>query len=174
MSDAARDVAVSEVQSSALPPGAQLARHAAAGAYTDCYVVSVPGRVTLAQLIGAFYTTAVFKLERWILARFAGLPSTDEDALSLARGDAVRFAAWQLEAREPDQALLAAGRTRSWLMVAPAPEGAPRTTLYFGSAVLPRAHGDLGWPFRALLGFHRVYSRILLAAAARRLAGGAS
>jgi hypothetical protein len=28
----------------------------------------------------------------------------------------------------------------------------------------------LGWPFRALLGFHKLYSRILLAAAARRLA----
>jgi hypothetical protein len=28
----------------------------------------------------------------------------------------------------------------------------------------------MGWQFKALLGFHRVYSRILLAAACRKLA----
>jgi hypothetical protein len=64
------------------------------------------------------------------------------------------------------------GNTRSWLMIAP--EGQSNTRLYFGSAVVARedrATGErsLGWQFRALLGFHRVYSLVLLHAARARL-----
>lgn len=69
------------------------------------------------------------------------------------------------------------GRTRSWLMVAPAEGGsAGSTRLYFGSAVVParapRAGTetpDLGWTFRLLLGFHKLYSRALLFSAKSRL-----
>jgi hypothetical protein len=54
------------------------------------------------------------------------------------------------------------------------PATAPTTLLYFGSAVLPRkSRGaqtqNMGWVFHALLGFHRLYSRLLLSAAKRRI-----
>jgi hypothetical protein len=160
---------MSKVQPALLPDNALLARYRASGDYTDCYQITVPHPVSLADFMAAFYTTRVFKLERWLLAHLARMPSTDEEARALAQGQITRFAAWQVEAREGDQALLAAGRTRSWLMVLSRPDGAC-TTLCFGSAVVQRRRGGLGWPFRALLGFHKLYSRILLAAAARRLA----
>jgi hypothetical protein len=60
-------------------------------------------------------------------------------------------------------------------MVAPVhAAGAAATRLYFGSAVVPavdKATGRLrmGFAFRALLGFHRIYSRVLLRAARSRL-----
>ena len=62
--------------------------------------------------------------------------------------------------------------TRSWLMVAAAGENATR--LYFGSAVVPvvdRKSGKstMSFTFRALIGFHKLYSRALLRAAASRL-----
>jgi hypothetical protein len=119
--------------------------------------------------MAAFYTTRIFKLERWLLARIR-LPSTDQEASLLAQGQLTRFAAWSVESREQNQAILAAGRTRSWLMASQAPTGPGATTLYFGSAVVPRRRGGLGWQFKALLGFHRLYSRVLLASAVRRLA----
>jgi hypothetical protein len=81
-----------------------------------------------------------------------------------------------VEARAPNQLLLAAGRTRSWLMATSSQEaGGVPTKLYFGSAVVPRGSDGsgsarMGWQFRALLGFHRVYSRVLLWSACRRLA----
>jgi hypothetical protein len=48
------------------------------------------------------------------------------------------------------------------------------TRLYFGSAVVPvhslkRGRTSLGPVFTALLGFHKLYSRVLLRAAERRL-----
>ena len=67
------------------------------------------------------------------------------------------------------------GRTRSWLMSVAAGTHAERTRLYFGSAVVPVTNdrtreARMGFVFRALLGFHKVYSRILLRAAAARVA----
>ena len=59
-------------------------------------------------------------------------------------------------------------------MVAPA--GAPGgTRLYFGSVVVPERNARTGYSgmpaaHRSLLAFHKVYSRMLLSAAARRLA----
>lgn len=155
-----------------------LQAYAGSGAYTDCFAVDVPRATSLAEFMAAFYTTPVFKLERRILAQALRRPSTDSDALALALGRATRFAAWHVEGRDATQALLAAGRTRSWLMVAPhaAASGTGTgvgvgTTLYFGSAVVPRKRGGMGWPFTALLGFHRLYSRVLLGSAVRRLEG---
>jgi len=158
------------IRAASLPGEALLASYSASGAYTDCYVVSVPGQASLAQFMAAFYTTRIFKLERWLLERFLRLPSSDKEAQLLAQGQVERFAAWHVEARASNQALLAAGRTRSWLMVAPAGSGSD-TTLFFGSAVVQRKGGGLGWQFSALLGFHKLYSRMLLGAAARRVVG---
>jgi hypothetical protein len=104
-------------------------------------------------------------------------PSTDAQAKQLAAGAIDSFAAWHVEKRSNDQLLLSdfRGRTRSWLMVAPleAVNGA-RTRLYFGSAVIPvqsarTGKNTLGVVFRGLLGFHRIYSEVLLYAAKSRL-----
>jgi hypothetical protein len=157
-----------------LPSRALLAAYRDAGHYSDCYAAHVAGRPSLAAYVEAFYTSWLFRLERMALA-LAALPSTDEEASVLARGGRDRFAAWRVEGRERDQLLLCDvhGRTRSWLMAADAGDGTGRT-LYFGSAVVSSpgaAAGVAGLEFRyrALLGFHRVYSRALLRAAVARL-----
>ena len=165
---------MSVVAPCALPAEALLQRHREAGAYTDCFGVVVPATVAHARYVEAFYTTWVFKLERWVLAMFVAKPSTDAQARALALGEADRFAAWSVEARAPDQLLLCdyRGSTRSWLMTAPEGEGGTR--LYFGSAVVPEVDAgsgrkSLGWLFAGLLGFHKLYSRVLLRAAVARL-----
>jgi hypothetical protein len=157
-----------------LPHEAVLAEHASKGAFADCYAVVLPCTVTQADYIEAFYTTSVFKVERWLIASFLSRPSTNAQARQLAQGSLSSFAAWSVEQRLANQLLLAAGRTRSWLMANASPEaGAPCTQLYFGSAVLPRRDGTgraaMGWQFKALLGFHRLYSRILLGATVNQL-----
>ena len=150
-----------------LPADALLNRYVGAGAYVDCFVAEVARTVSCAEYVECFYTTAVFKLERAILRLFLSRPSTDAEARQLARGERATFAAWTVEARSPDQLLMAdvGGRTRSWLMVAPS--GAGGTLLYFGSAVIPvrdrtTGRASLGPVFSALLGFHKQYSRVLL------------
>jgi hypothetical protein len=157
-----------------LPGHALLARYGGEQGYADCYVTMLPRRVTQAEYIEAFYTTRLFKLERWILAVVASRPSTDSQAGELARAERDRFAAWTVEDRTADQLLLAdaLGGTRSWLMTEP--EAGGGTRLYFGSAVVPRRRGAsakprMGLLFHALLDFHRLYSRALLRAARKRL-----
>jgi hypothetical protein len=147
-----------------LPANALHAAYAAGGAYTDCYSVLIERQVTHAQFVEAFYTTWLFRLERWILSWAVNKPSTDAEARSLAQGRGTAFAAWTLEARAADQLLMCdyLGATRSWLMVAAEGTG---TRLYFGSVVTSRRPG-----YRALLGFHKLYSRALLRAARMRLA----
>lgn len=158
-----------------LPDDALLQRYRERGAYTDCYALDVPWSVTQAQYVEAFYTTWVFKLERAILAAIVSKPSTDAQAAELARGEREDFAAWNVEARAADQLLMRDFRRRtcSWLMCRPLQDGSTR--LYFGSAVVPgtdRHSGEkrMGFVFKALLGFHKLYSRILLRAAASKLA----
>jgi hypothetical protein len=148
-----------------LPADALLQRYRAQDAYTDCFAIEVPGQVSHAAFVEAFYTTPVFKLERLLLAWFVARPSNDAEARRLAQGQAESFAAWSVEARAPGQLLLRdyAGSTRSWLMAEAAGQG---TRLYFGSAVVRSRQGGA---FRALLGFHKLYSRILLRAAVSRL-----
>lgn len=134
----------SSVVAATLPRGALLAAYAETQAYTDCYSVTLTRPASFAEYIESFYTTPPFKLERWLLGRLAGFPSTDAEARLLAQGQVSRFAAWHVEAREPHQAILAAGRTRSWLMVGPQPaEPDATTTLFFGSAVVPRQRGGM-------------------------------
>jgi hypothetical protein len=164
---------VSDIAAAALPPGALLGRYATGGGYADCLTASVPGHVTQAAYVEAFYTTALFKLERFALAVLLARPSTDAQARRLARGEIARFAAWTVEAREADEILLCdfLGSSRSWLMSAPDTASAtPATQLYFGTALVPRrgARG-LGLAFRALVPFHRLYAPALLRAAIRRL-----
>ena len=144
------------------------------GAYTDCYSTDVARSVSHAEFVEAFYTTWVFKLERAILKLAVAKPSTDAQATLLAQGGLDAFSAWTVEDRGQDQLLLCDmhGRTRSWLMTAPAESG-KGTRLYFGSAVVPakgsESGTDIGSGFRLLLGFHKIYSRVLLRAAVNRL-----
>ena len=157
-----------------LPQDALLRKYRDMGAYTDCYATDIATRVSYAEYVEAFYTTWVFKLERLLLKWLVARPSTDDEARRLSRGELDGFAAWTVEGRAPDQLLLAdfMGRTKSWLMVAPL--DTTRTRLYFGSAVVPvggkAGRPRLGFNFSALLGFHKLYSRVLLAAAKSRLA----
>lgn len=160
-----------------LPSGALLHRHREAGAYTDCYATEIARPVTQAEYVEAFYTSWVFKLERLLLDWLVAKPSTDLQARALARGAVGSFAAWTVEVRTANQLLLCdfQGRTRSWLMSAAVPgDAASSTRLYFGSAVVPvidprSGQKKMGWIYRALLGFHKVYSRVLLHAAVSRL-----
>lgn len=163
---------MSSIQVTTIPAGALLERYSASGDYTDCYVAKFQGQASLAEFMAAFYTTPIFKFERWVLARFLSHPSTDHEALLLAQGQLSRFAAWHVESRQSNQVIMAAGRTRSWLMVSQPPVGSGATALFFGSAVVQRKRGGFGWQFSALVGIHKLYSRILLASAARRLAKG--
>ncbi len=154
------------------------------GAYADCFSVDVNGAVSLEQFVAAFYSSGVFKLERLILKWAVSKPSTDAQAQQLARGDIDAFAAWRVEQRNARQLLADfQGRTKSWLMVAPVGEDIGEaigrkvgsgTRLYFGASVVPirdRVTGksSMGFLFRALLGFHTLYSRMLLRAAASRV-----
>lgn len=173
---------MSTIQACGLPPGALLGRYLGGGAYADCYVTVVARSVTHAGFVTAFYTTWVFQLERLFLKWLVSRPSTDAQAQELASGTRDFFAAWNVESRSADQLLLTdyIGRTRSWLMVEKAEvEGVPGTRLYFGSAVVPtvdRKSGQptVGFTYRALLGFHKLYSRVLLQAARRQLTHGSA
>lgn len=166
-----------EVGPAALPANALLHRYQEGSAFVDCYAVRVGGLISHARFVAAFYSTWLFKVERFILRVAASRPSTDEEALELGTGMRDRFAAWQVERRTDDQILLCdfTGRTRSWLMTVAGTQGEAATTLlYFGSAVVPRINPrtrqpGLGAGFNLLLGFHKLYSRLLLRAACARL-----
>jgi hypothetical protein len=168
---------VSSIAPCPLPASSLLARYRLqTGAYTDCYSTQFEGGVSQAEFVQAFYTTWVFKLERAVLRIAVDRPSTDAQATQLARGQLQAFAAWTVEDRRDDQLLLCDmhGRTRSWLMTAPMESGGG-TRLYFGSAVVPpegsasASAPGIGGGYRFLLGFHKLYSRVLLKAAVARL-----
>jgi hypothetical protein len=143
-----------------------LGRYRTEGGYADCYVTDIPISVSHAQYVNAFYTSFVFKLERFILKWTVSKPSTDRQAKQLADGLTDKFAAWTVEARTENQLLMSdfLGRTKSWLMIVPLKTG---TRLYFGTAVVPIANSrtgksTIGFGFHVLLGFHKLYSVVLL------------
>ena len=153
-----------------VPADSFLGAYAAKGAFTDCYAASVPGSVSLSEFVLAFYTTPLFKVERWLLAKLLRMASSDQQARQLADADTEQYSAWKVEQRSGTEILMDAGQTRSWLSVQPLAETGTSTTLLFGSAVVPmRPGGKFGVPFHALLGFHRLYSRLLLSSAAKRV-----
>jgi hypothetical protein len=155
------------------PPDALSRKDRELGASTDCYTTDVDLQVSHAEYVEAFYTSWAFKLERLVLRWLVAKPSTDDEARRLSRGELDSFAAWTVDARARDQILLVdfLDRTKSWLMVAPL--DASRTRLYFGSSIMPVRNRtgppSTGLAFKALMPFHKVYSRVLLRAAATRL-----
>ena len=165
------------IEACPLPEDALLRRYLEEGAYTDCYVTEIQASVSHASYVMAFYTSYVFRLERHILKWLVSRPSTDAQAKQLANGTIDKFAAWRVEERSENQLLMCDFRSRtcSWLMVSPVEHnGNASTRLYFGSAIVPvRDPGTgkmtLGFWFHALLGFHKIYSRVLLQAAKKRM-----
>lgn len=158
------------IESCPLPEKALLKRYAQQGAYTDCYRTEVTGTITHVQFVKAFYTTKLFKLERFILKWAVSKLSSDDQALQLAKGETDSFAAWHVEGRCEDQLLLTdfRGRTRSWLMVAPVGND-NKTRLYFGSAVVRQKDSRDSLMFSVLVRFHKIYSVLLLYSASLRL-----
>jgi hypothetical protein len=161
-----------------LPTTAFLRAYRERGAYTDCLSLDVAGAVSLGDYVTTFYTSAAFRLERVILSLLLGMRSTDAQAAALGEGTTDRFAAWHVEQRSAEQILLCdhQSRTRSWLMVAPIEGGSAGagTRLYFGTAVtqVDKSRGGRAvarFVFRALLWFHKLYARVLLWGAGRRL-----
>ena len=169
---------MTSIRACPLPPQSLLSKYVGGDAYTDCYTTELAKAVSHAEYVASFYTGGVFKIERHLLSLFLSKPSTDEQARQLAAGDVDKFSAWRVEDRSTNQLLMCAigGRTRSWLMVSPALQGETQTTrLYFGSAVVPAVNkstgkSSMGFLFIALLGFHKLYSRVLLGSARARLA----
>ncbi|MEM1262909.1 MAG: hypothetical protein AAGH76_10975 [Pseudomonadota bacterium] len=155
----------------AVPTGALLNRYGdgsghGARAYTDAYSAAVTIDVPLPTFIDAFYSTPLFRLERFALG-LAGLGTNDDEVKALASAERDRFAAWTVEARTDNEILLCDvhGRTRSWLMCE---RGVDSTELFFGSAVVAankRAGREtVPWQYRWLFPLHRWYSRALLSA----------
>lgn len=139
------------------------------GAYVDCYTTDISKLMPFPEYIHAFYTTPLFQLERLILKFLVSKPSTDLQAKQAANGEIDKFAAWTVEARSENELLMCdfLSRTRSWFMTEN--DGA-KTKLYFGSAVVPKRGRELlGFGFRTLLGFHKIYSVLLLASAKSKL-----
>lgn len=161
----------------ALPEQSLLRAYHANGDYTDCLTIDVAGDVSQQQFVMAFYTSRLFKVERFILKWLVAKPSTDREAGLLASGSINSFAAWTVEGRTPDQLLLCdyQGRTRSWLMVEPITIDADAgTRLFFGTGVISATDRRTGrktmpLPFRLLLGFHRRYAKALLRSAVRSI-----
>jgi hypothetical protein len=137
----------------------------------DCFSVRVQRAVSLQEFVFAFYTSPMFRIERWLLRAFIGAPSSDGGARAVADGSASSFAAWYVADRTATQLLMCDRyeRTRSWFRVVALDGGG--TLLQFGSAVAAggrdRGAGAAarGRGFRLLLGFHVVYSQLLLNAA---------
>jgi hypothetical protein len=146
--------------------------YAAPGNYTDCYVTRIDRSIGLTEFVRGFYSTHLFAIERLILRLAGSKTSSIKDIDALANGITENFAAWSVESRESNQLLLAdhLGRTRSWLGCSPVEIRDPgHTNLFFGSAVLKTGKGGPDAIFRAMLPFHKLYSRGLLFAARQNL-----
>lgn len=166
---------ITPVRAEVLPTGTLLQHFRDAGDYTDCFATDIDGAVAHPDFVRAFYTSWLFKVERFILTWTVNKPSNDMEAAALSMGDRDSFAAWSVEGRTDNQLLMCdyQHRTRSWLMTEPLGAG-NRTRLYFGTAVAslrPDGKKDraFGMAFRLLSGFHKIYARALLRAAVGNL-----
>jgi hypothetical protein len=142
------------------------------GAYTDCFEMVVPVSATLEGFVVAFYTTWLFRMERFVLTLAQRRWITDAQVDALAAGSADTFAVWRVEARAEGELLLSdtGGHTRSYLAFV-ANEGG-KARLVFGSAVVPPKGAPMSALVRATVPLHKFYSRSLLRLAARRLRRG--
>jgi len=145
--------------------------------YADSYRTEVDGHVSMEDYVYKFYTSPLFKLERFILTWSVRKPSTDKQAKEISEGNTNKFAAWTLEDRRENELLMRdmADRTRSWFMVNHlGTRENPKTQLYFGTGISPSPKrnpekSSIGLFFNAMLPFHKVYSVLLLYFAKRQL-----
>ena len=141
--------------------------------YADSYRTEVNGYISLEDYVYNFYTSPLFKLERFILTWTVSKPSNDMDAQEIAKGNTEKFAAWTVENRNENELLMCdfTHRTRSWFMVKEVGTSElPRTQLYFGTGVSPSVNKkSMGLLFNILLPFHKIYSISLLYFAKRQL-----
>ncbi|WP_421849510.1 hypothetical protein [Oricola sp.] len=166
---------MSIIQVAPLPVGSFLGPYAQDAAnYVDCYRTTVPGHIDLARFVATFFDSWIFRLERRLLAAFGQTGTSQGDVQALADGRSGGFAGWRVERRSDTQLLMSVRHDtiRTWLCIEPHPGDASRTDLYFGSAVVAVAAGPHGTKRRRrlatlLIPVHRLYSRILLRAAAR-------
>ena len=77
---------MSAVQPCEVPPNSLLSAYQEGAGFADCYVTEVPGTVTQAAFVQAFYTSPLFKVERTLLKYLAARPATDADAGQLSEG----------------------------------------------------------------------------------------
>jgi hypothetical protein len=143
-------------------------------AYADCFAVTVDREVDLRDFVLAFYTSPLFRIEGFILHTLIGVSASVAEARAVAGGSSDKFSAWYVGQRTATQLLMCDRyeRTRSWFCVAPAAGGGTR--LRFGSAVAAQRDkktgaAALGGGIHWLLGFHILYSQLLLLAAKRNL-----
>jgi hypothetical protein len=169
---------MTQVTASELPPESLLARLRGPECYRDAFRASVAGDVSLGELITAFFSSRVFLTERMAL-HLIGRGAGHRDIAALAAGRTERFAAWEVEAREENELLMHdfLDKTCCWLAVSsrredaaldaplPVPETG-RAYIWFGTAVR-EFEGPI---VSRLRDAHRWYARLLLEAAARRLA----
>jgi len=159
-----------------LPNNALSASYKQQGAFVDCYYIDIEKDILLDEYIQAFYTTALFKLERSLLSLATFKPTFDREAVELSLGQSDSYSIWTVEGREDQQIMLRdfSGNTRSWLMIQKLNESEMGTRLYFGSVVVPKGtvkngQASFGMLFHLLGKFHKVYSRALLSAAYKKL-----
>ncbi|MFT5520094.1 MAG: hypothetical protein ACI9IA_000682 [Enterobacterales bacterium] len=167
------------IEKTTLPADALLNIYNINGYHTDCYTTDINLEISFEQFVKAFYSSPLFRLERLILKWAVAKPSTDIDIDELLNANSNEFAAWSVEKREDNQLLMCdfQKRTRSWFKVSSNNSSNTFIThLYFGSAVVPKQNNvskttntHLGFLFTALLGFHKLYSILLLLSAKKRL-----
>jgi hypothetical protein len=143
-----------------------------AGGYADIFHARLSKPATLSELLTAFYTCPVFKIERMILRIILGKGSTDDQARALAKGERTQFAAWDVAQRNETQMLMRdyKGMTLSWFMIE---EDDPHI-IYFGTAIVAAKGASPKSPkipllFSSTLWFHKAYSRALLWSTQRQL-----
>lgn len=136
-----------KVQAGKLPEEAISIDYAKNNAYTDCFYIDIPGKITFEEYIESFYTTSLFKAERIILWLLARKPSSDEDVRLFSKGKSKQFSVWTVESRLSNHILLRdfTNKTRSWLMIEhQCDHKIDNTRLYFGSVVVPKYVLDAG------------------------------
>jgi len=141
------------------------------GHHTDCFETEVAQGVSLPDYIEAFFNSPILRIERKLLG-LAMLKSNYDDVVLLAQGRSDHIAGWQTEDRADQEILLTVmgGGVRTWLKVIPEED---HSRLLFGSAVVPPDDAPvdetgapkMAWWVQGLMGFHRLYSHIVLGAA---------
>lgn len=158
-----------------VPSNALTAKFRQQGDFVDCYCIDIKKSIDLELFIKAFYTSRAFILERTLLSLLTLKPTFDRHAQLLAEGKQDTFSIWSVEERVKEQILLKefTNHTKSWLMIHKW-DSADITRLCFGSVVVANkvdtnGKGNFGLMFHLLGGFHRLYSRVLLNSAYRKL-----